>query len=208
MVGYIRMPKVAGPAPMVFMINGTDSRKEDVIQEGAALFRSGIGVIAVDMPGTGEAPIKADLGAEKMFSRVLDYLGTRQDVDSKRVVVWGVSWGGHWAANLAYIERARLRGAVVQAARFTTTTLLSGRRSRSILPNTYLTFSRLVQPFMESQRWMSFTPTVRAFRLRHRGFWASLRFRCYSRMVKRIRKCRSRISTCCSSRVALPRKLG
>ena len=113
-VGYIRMPKVPGPVPMVFMINGTDSRKEDVIQEGASLFRSGIGVIAVDMPGTGEAPIKADLGAERMFSRVLDYLGTRPDVDSKRVVVWGVSWGGHWSSNLAYIERARLRGAVVQ----------------------------------------------------------------------------------------------
>ena len=113
-VGYIRMPKVPCPVPMVFMINGTDSRKEDVIQEGASLFRSGIGVIAVDMPGTGEAPIKADLGAERMFSRVLDYLGTRPDVDSKRVVVWGVSWGGHWSSNLAYIERARLRGAVVQ----------------------------------------------------------------------------------------------
>jgi len=113
-VGYIRMPKASGPVPMLLMINGTDSRKEDVIQEGASLFRSGIGVIAVDMPGTGEAPIKADLGAERMFSQVLDYLGSRPDVDSKRVVVWGVSWGGHWAAQLAYIERSRLRGAVVQ----------------------------------------------------------------------------------------------
>src|ERR1700722_15081691 len=92
-VGYIRMPKATGPVPMLLMINGTDSRKEDVIQEDASLFRSGIGVIAVDMPGTGEAPIKADLGAERMFSQVLDYLGSRPDVDSKRVVVWGVSWG-------------------------------------------------------------------------------------------------------------------
>jgi len=112
--GYIRLPRVPGPAPIIFMINGTDSRKEDEIQGRESLFRNGIGVVAVDMPGTGEAPIKADAGSERMLSRVLDYLATRPDVDSKRVVTWGVSYGGHWAAILAYTERARLRGAVVQ----------------------------------------------------------------------------------------------
>jgi len=112
--GYIRLPKVSGPAPVIFMINGTDSRKEDEIQGRDSLFRSGIGVVAVDMPGTGEAPIKADAGSERMLSCVLDYLASRPDVDSKRVVTWGVSYGGHWAAVLAYTERARLRGSVVQ----------------------------------------------------------------------------------------------
>src|SRR3984957_15427778 len=52
--GYLRLPKVAGPAPLVFMINGTDSRKEDEVQGRDSLFRSGIGIVAVDMPGTGE----------------------------------------------------------------------------------------------------------------------------------------------------------
>src|SRR6202166_3403469 len=112
--GYIRLPKDARPAPVVFMINGTDSRKEDEVQGRDAMFRSGIGVVAIDMPGTGESPVKADVGSERVFSRVLDYLANRPDVDSKRSVAWGVSYGGHWAANLAYIERARLRGAVVQ----------------------------------------------------------------------------------------------
>src|SRR5579862_4673770 len=112
--GYIRLPKDVRPAPLIFMINGTDSRKEDEVQGHDAVFRSGIGVVAVDMPGTGESPIKADVGSERMFSRVLDYLATRPDVDSKRIVAWGVSYGGHWAASLAYLEKARLRGAVVQ----------------------------------------------------------------------------------------------
>jgi pimeloyl-ACP methyl ester carboxylesterase len=112
--GYIRLPKDARPAPMVFMINGTDSRKEDEVQGHDALFRSGIGVVTIDMPGTGESPVKADIGSERIFSRVLDYLATRPDVDSKRIVAWGVSYGGHWSANIAYTERARLRGVVVQ----------------------------------------------------------------------------------------------
>jgi len=46
------------------------------------MFRSGIGVVAIDMPGTGESPVKADIGSERIFSRVLDYLATRSDVDS------------------------------------------------------------------------------------------------------------------------------
>jgi pimeloyl-ACP methyl ester carboxylesterase len=112
--GYIRLPKDVRPAPLILMINGTDSRKEDEVQGRDAIFRSGIGLVAIDMPGTGESPIKADVGSERMFSRVLDYLATRPDVDSKRIVAWGVSYGGHWSANLAYVERARLRGAVVQ----------------------------------------------------------------------------------------------
>lgn len=112
--GYIRLPKGVRPAPLVFMINGTDSRKEDEVQGRDSMFRAGIGVVAVDMPGTGESPVKADVGSERMFSRVLDYLATRPDVDSKRIVAWGVSYGGHWSANLAYTEKDRLRGAVVQ----------------------------------------------------------------------------------------------
>ncbi|MBZ5660239.1 MAG: alpha/beta fold hydrolase [Acidobacteriia bacterium] len=112
--GYIRLPKDVRPAPMVLMINGTDSRKEDEIQGRDSLFRAGIGVVAVDMPGTGESPVKADVGSERIFSRVLDYLATRPEVDSKRIVAWGVSYGGHWAANIAYTEKDRLRGAVVQ----------------------------------------------------------------------------------------------
>src|SRR6202022_406105 len=112
--GYIRLPKDVRPAPVVFMINGTDSRKEDEVQGRDAMFRSGIGGSAIDMPGTVESPIKADVESERMFSRVLDYLATRPDVDSKRIVACGVSYGGHWAASLAYIEKSRLRGAVVQ----------------------------------------------------------------------------------------------
>src|SRR5260221_14676220 len=65
------------------------------------------------MPGTGQAPIVADVGAERLFSRALDYLATRADVDAKRIVVQGRSWGGYWAAVPAYAEKERLRGVVV-----------------------------------------------------------------------------------------------
>ena len=113
-VGYLRLPKNTRPAPVVLAISALDSRKEDGVQGDAALIRNGIGFFAVDEPGTGEAPIKADVGAERMFSRILDYFATRTEIDTQRVLVRGNSWSGYWAAKLAYIEKDRLRGAVVE----------------------------------------------------------------------------------------------
>jgi dienelactone hydrolase len=112
-VGYLRLPKGVRPAPIVLSIAGLDSRKEDIGAASDSYLREGLGVIALDMPGTGQAPIKVDVGAERMFSAVIDHLATRADVDAKRIVVQGRSWSGYWAAALAYTERARVRGAVM-----------------------------------------------------------------------------------------------
>jgi esterase FrsA len=111
--GYLRLPSVR-PAPLVLTISALDSRKEESAQADAPVLRNGIGFFAVDMPGTGEAPIKVDVGAERMFSTVLDYLASRPEVDSKRILVRSISWSGYWAAKLAYIEKSRLRGVVTQ----------------------------------------------------------------------------------------------
>ena len=113
-VGYLRLPKDVRPAPLVFMISALDSRKEDSLERGTDYLGHGLAVFAVDMPGTGEAPIKADVGAERMFSAALDALLARPEIDRARVVIQGNSWSGYWAAKLAVTERARIRGAVVQ----------------------------------------------------------------------------------------------
>ena len=112
-VAYLRLPDAIRPAPIVFGINGLDSRKEDVAANTDAFLKQGVGVFAIDMPGTGQAPLLIDVGAERMFSRALDYLQTRKDVDAKRIVVQGRSWSGYWAAVMAYTEKDRIRGAVV-----------------------------------------------------------------------------------------------
>ena len=112
-VAYLRLPQGVRPAPLVFGINGLDSRKEDVMARVDSYLKNGVGVLAIDMPGTGEAPLMADAGAERMLSRTLDYLATRADIDAKRIVVQGRSWSGYWAAVMAYTEKDRIRGAVV-----------------------------------------------------------------------------------------------
>jgi pimeloyl-ACP methyl ester carboxylesterase len=114
-VGYLRLPIDVRPAPLVLTIGGLDGRKENASFRNDAYLKQGVAYFSFDMPGTGQSTIRQVApGAEREFSRVLDYIATRKDLDAKRVVVYGGSWGGHWAARLAYTEQKRIRGAVVQ----------------------------------------------------------------------------------------------
>ena len=112
-VAYLRLPDGVRPAPLVFGMNGLDSRKEGVMARSDAYIQNGIAAFAVDMPGTGQAPLLIDVGSERMLSAALDYLVTRPDIDASRIVVQGRSWSGYWAAVLAYTERDRILGAAV-----------------------------------------------------------------------------------------------
>ena len=115
-VGYLRLPRgVTGPVPLVLAISGLDSRKETVSETYGALIPEGAGYFAVDSPGTGQAPVKVSTTAERMFSRVLDYLATRPEIDHARIVAHGVSFGGYWATKLAIKEHGRLLGVVAQS---------------------------------------------------------------------------------------------
>jgi esterase FrsA len=115
-IGYLRLPKNAkGPVPLVVAISGLDSRKEDLSENFGAVLPYGIGFIAVDSPGTGQAPIKASETAERMFSRVIDYALTRPEVDKTKLAVDGQSFGAYWATKLAILEHARVKAVVAQS---------------------------------------------------------------------------------------------
>lgn len=112
-VGYLRIPAALEPVPLVFAMSGLDSRKEDIAAVSDDYLRHGLALFAIDMPGTGEAPIRIEIGADRMFSRALDYLTERREIAADRIIVQGRSWSGYWAARLAYAERKRIRGAVM-----------------------------------------------------------------------------------------------
>src|SRR5882672_7017498 len=115
-IGYLRLPKNAnGPVPLVLAVNGLDSRKEDLTESFSAILPFDVGYLAVDGPGTGQNPIKVSENADRMLSRVLDYIATRPEIDKNRVAMHGVSWGAYWATKMAIVERARLRGASAQS---------------------------------------------------------------------------------------------
>jgi esterase FrsA len=113
LVAYLRIPTSEEPVPLIIGINGLDSRKEDVIAGADRYIANGVGMFAMDMPGTGQSPVLIDVGSERVFSAALDYLATREDVDSDRVGIQGRSWSGYWAALVAYLEPDRIQGAAI-----------------------------------------------------------------------------------------------
>src|SRR6267142_1960192 len=133
-VGSVRMPEAARPAPIVVAIAGLDSSKEEMVERFSALLERGIGVLALDSPGTGQSPVKAAPGGERTLSRALDAVLLRPDVDARRVAIYGGSNGGYWATILAVTERNRVRAVVVQSPPIhetfsrTRTQALSGNR--------------------------------------------------------------------------------
>jgi esterase FrsA len=115
-IGYLRLPKnTNGPVPLVIAVNGLDSRKEDLSESFSAILPFGIGFLAVDGPGTGQAPIKVSPTADRMLSRVIDYVQTRPEIDKTRVAMHGVSWGAYWGTKLSIVEHDRLRAVSVQS---------------------------------------------------------------------------------------------
>lgn len=112
-VGYLQVPRGVVHPPVVMHWGGVDGWKEDARGQSESLHRVGLATFVMDMPGAGENPLLGqDPKAERTFSAAIDYLEKRSDVDGGRIAVMGRSFGGYWAAKLAYVESKRLKGAV------------------------------------------------------------------------------------------------
>lgn len=114
-VALLRVPRSDKPAPLAIAISGLDSRKEENIERFASFVERGVAVLALDSPGTGQSGVKAAPGAERVIARVMDVVLARPDIDPKRVVLYGGSFGAYWASVLAVTERARLLAVVAQS---------------------------------------------------------------------------------------------
>ncbi len=107
-----------GPRPAVIYCNGLDSTKELLFFSWLphALAKRGISCLCVDQPGTGEALRLQGLPAipesERWASRWLDWLEARDDVDSTRIGMTGISLGGYYAPRAVAFEPRFASGAV------------------------------------------------------------------------------------------------
>lgn len=113
MYGILRGPPETPRPPVVVLIPGLDSVKEELHAYGDEFLRRGMAVLAIDGPGQGEMefdrPMRHDY--EVPVRQAIDYLATRTDVDANRVGVFGVSLGGYYAPRAAAGE-SRVRAAI------------------------------------------------------------------------------------------------
>lgn len=111
--GLLRKPEHQSCPPVVILIPGLDSVKEELHSYGDDFLARGMAVLAIDGPGQGEledvAPMRSDY--EVIVSAVVDYLASRRDLDGGRIGVMGVSVGGYYAARAAARE-PRIRATI------------------------------------------------------------------------------------------------
>jgi len=116
MYGILRKPWHTPKPPIVILVPGLDSVKEELHIYGDDFLRRGMAVLAIDGPGQGEMefeyPMRHDF--EVPIRYTIDYLEGRRDVDAKRVGMMGVSLGGYYAPRAAAFE-PRVRAVIANA---------------------------------------------------------------------------------------------
>ncbi|MGY3857489.1 esterase FrsA [Aeromonas intestinalis] len=112
--GYLHLPTTEKPVPLVIVSGGIDSLQVDFLSfYFKCLEPHGIGMLSLDMPGTGYAehwPLVQD--TSRLHQAVLHHLAEVAWVDHQRIAMVGFRLAGNVAARLAYIEPFKLRTVV------------------------------------------------------------------------------------------------
>lgn len=105
-VANLRRPPEPRRPPLVVLIPGLDSTKEEFFHLEQAHLVRGMATLSIDGPGQGETglelPIRPDF--ETAVMPLLDAVADRTDVDLDRIGAMGVSLGGYYAPRVAAFE--------------------------------------------------------------------------------------------------------
>ena len=107
MAAYLRVPAVIKNPPVVVIISGLESTKEEARTMEDGLLRRGLATFTFDGPGQGESWFQGGLIVEfeRATSAVIDYLERLPQVDAKRLGVFGPSMGGYLAPRSAACDQ-------------------------------------------------------------------------------------------------------
>jgi len=106
MVANLRRPARGGRAPLVLLLPGLDSTKEEFFSWEQVFLNRGIATLSLDGPGQGETGYTTGIRPdyEVAVTAILDALDGRDDVETGRVGAVGVSLGGYYAIRAAAFE--------------------------------------------------------------------------------------------------------
>ena len=106
--GYLALPEnVSAPGPLVVMLNGTSTSKEETLSWGGAFLEQGLAVLALDWPGSGESSLHVSPtpDCDDFVEGVIAVVSGEPAVDATRIGLLGFSLGGAVAALAAANDR-------------------------------------------------------------------------------------------------------
>ncbi|MGB6455296.1 MAG: alpha/beta hydrolase [Streptosporangiaceae bacterium] len=104
--GYLRIPAGANRPPVVLALPGADSTKEELYNLGDYIVQRGMAFAAFDGPGQGSVSFQGKLRPdyELAVRSIIGALAARGDIDTRRLAVGGISYGGLFAIRTAAID--------------------------------------------------------------------------------------------------------
>jgi len=112
-VGTLRRPLDADKPPLILLLPGLDSTKEEFFYWENVFLKRGLATFSLEGPGQGECGYKSTIRPdyEAAVSTALDTFTKRDDIDMNRIGLAGVSLGGYYAPRAAAFE-SRVKAAV------------------------------------------------------------------------------------------------
>jgi 2,6-dihydroxypseudooxynicotine hydrolase len=116
MAGILRRPPSAERPPLVIMVPGLDSTKEELQATAEFLLRRGLATLAIDGPGQGETErlLNIEVDSERFVGAAIDFVESLSSVNATRIGLFGVSLGGYYVVRAAAFE-PRIRATVENA---------------------------------------------------------------------------------------------
>ena len=106
MAANLRRPAGNDHPPLVILLPGLDSTKEEFFNWENVFIKRGMATVSLDGPGQGETGYHSHIRPDYnvAVTALLDTLAGRDDIDLNRVGVVGVSMGGYYAPRVAAFE--------------------------------------------------------------------------------------------------------
>jgi 2,6-dihydroxypseudooxynicotine hydrolase len=116
MAAIFRLPAGISKPPVVILIGGLDSVKEELQQVADYFLDRGMATLAIDGPGQGETGLilKIDPASEKPLGAAIDFLEKMSEIDASRLGIYGQSLGGYYVVRAAAFEK-RIKAGVESA---------------------------------------------------------------------------------------------
>lgn len=117
--GYLRLPKGARNPPIVVLLGGLDTTKEEQLVISTLCVERGLATLSFDGPGQGASFYKKKLGVDfgDALTAVFDFAETLPQVDRGRMGIIGRSLGGFYAPRAIAID-PRIKAAVAWGAMY------------------------------------------------------------------------------------------